>query len=475
MAEHISKAKKVHMIGVKGAGMTALAELLVKRGVRVSGSDTPEVFLTDALLRRLGVKVIETFDSSNIPADAQLIIYSTAYAPETNPELKAAFASGVRIMSYPEALGELMKERMGLAVCGTHGKTTTGALLAEVLREAGADPAAIVGSRILQWGGNALSGAGKYLVVEADEYQNKFQHYTPFAAILTSLDWDHPDFFPTLESYKAAFVGLVKKIPSHGVLVSWGDSVAVSEVAALAPCRKITYGFVPTNDFRIINYLAAQPEGDDEPKHRAATFEVKQTFEVIHEGESLGEFALQLAGKHNALNATAVIALCMFLKIDVETIRSGLRNFSGTERRFEYVGERDGVLLYDDYAHHPEEIKATLQAFRDLYPQHRILAVFHPHTFTRTKALLSEFAQSFALAQKVFILDIYGSAREEKGGVSSADLVNLINKYELGKAGRVAGIPEAIEELKEQMEAGDLVVTMGAGNVWEVSHRLVQE
>jgi UDP-N-acetylmuramate--alanine ligase len=464
--------KKIHMIGITGAGMAALAELLVKNGVEVTGSDTDEVFFTNAVLDRLGIAVRTPYDPANIPRDAELAVYSTAYNPETNAELKAALEGEVRTISYPEALGELMKEKYGLAVCGTHGKTTTSALLAEVLREAGEDPSAIIGSRILQWDGGALAGKGKYFVLEADEYQNKFQHYTPLGVILTSLDWDHPDFFPTFQSYRQVFADMVKKIPHHGVLVSWGDSVEVGEVAAAGQCQKLAYGFVPANDFQIVHYRAAQAEGEE--RDPSTAFEIRQTFEVLHEGESLGEFALQLAGKHNALNATAVIALCTFLKIDIEHIRQGLRNFAGTERRFEYIGEYRGALLYDDYAHHPEEIKATLQAFVDLYPDRRLIAVFHPHTFTRTKALLSDFAQSFSLAQKVVVLDIYGSAREQQGGVSSQDLADLINTYVRGKAVRVPGISEAIDEVKSDLREDDLVVTLGAGNVWEVSHALAQ-
>jgi UDP-N-acetylmuramate--alanine ligase len=479
--QSLTNIKKVHMIGIKGAGMTALAEMLAKGGARVTGSDVPETFFTDAILRGLGIEVREAFDPANIPADTELVVYSTAYAPETNPELKAAFAGGKRPVSYPEALGALMKERLGLAVCGTHGKTTTSALLAEVLREAGEDPSAIVGSRILQWDGGALSGGGKYFVVEADEYQNKFRHYNPFGVILTSLDWDHPDFFPTFEAYREAFVGLIRRIPAHGVLVSWGDSVAVGEAAAEGKCRRLTYGFVAGNDFQIANHRvsaiveASAGEEFSETEALPEISDIRQSFEVLHEGESLGWFELQLAGRHNALNATAVIALCEFLKVDIEKVREGLRNFVGTERRFEYIGERGGVLFYDDYAHHPEEIKATLQAFRDLYPNRRLIAAFHPHTFTRTKALLADFAQSFALAHKAVVLDIYGSAREKQGGVSSRELVELINSYSRGKAVHMPGISEAVRDIREEMRSGDLVVTLGAGNVWEVSHALARE
>ncbi len=460
-------AKKIHCIGVKGAGMTALAEVLALRGVRVTGSDTAEVFFTDAVLRKAGIAVIEHFSPENIPSDADAVVYSTAYTKENNTELLAAFESGVRVLSYPEALGELMKEKLGLTVCGTHGKTTTSALLAEVLRALGEDPLAIVGSKILQWGGNALAGKGKYFVLEADEYQNKLQYYMPFGAIITSVDFDHPDFFPDAEAYAKVFSDFVQKIPHQGVLVSCGDSASVVTLAKDARCTRLSYGFLEENDFRIISY-APMERFDPE----SVGLSLKQTFEVVYQGESLGTFALQLAGKHNALNAASVIALCEYLKLDREKVREALKRFAGTSRRFEYIGEYKDALLYDDYAHHPEEIKVTLKAFRDLYPTRRIVAVFHPHTYTRTKALLAEFAQSFDDADLVYILDIYGSARETQGGVSSRQIVDLVNTYTRGKAVHIETVTDTIAELQEKTLEGDVVVTLGAGNVWEVVHTL---
>jgi UDP-N-acetylmuramate--alanine ligase len=462
-------AQKIHCIGIKGAGMTALAEMLVKKGVQVTGSDTEEVFFTDEVLRRARIIVTEHFSPDNIPSDVDAIVYSTAYAPETNSELQSAFASGVPVLSYPETLGEFMKEKMGLAVCGTHGKTTTSALLAEVLRAAGEDPSAIVGSKILQWGGNALAGDGKYFVIEADEYQNKLQYYFPFGAIITSVDFDHPDFFPDVNAYAKVFSDFAKRLPQHGVLISCGDSASVVAVAKNAHCQRLSYGFLEENDIQITQYAPAVAfvPGSE-------TMSMKQSFEVMYQGESLGVFALQLAGKHNALNATAVIALCAYLKLDMEKVREGLKNFTGTARRFEYIGKYKGASLYDDYAHHPEEIKVTLRAVRDLYPDRRVVAIFHPHTYTRTKALLPEFGQSFDDADVVYILDIYGSAREQQGGVSSQEIVDLVNTYNRGKAVHIAMIADVIAELQDKILPDDIVVTLGAGNVWEVVHTLAQ-
>lgn len=448
--------------------MTALAELLVKNGMHVSGSDTEEVFFTDAILKKLRIEVKEGFTPENIPKNTDLVLYSTAYARESNQELASAFEKKVPVLSYPEALGLLTQEKMTIAVAGTHGKTTTSALLADTLKTSGLDPSAIIGSEIRSWGGNALSGKGQYFIVEADEYQDKFQYYHPLGIILTSVDWDHPDFFPTLAEYEACFTRFVARLPRHGFLVACGDSASVKRVAQKTNAKTITYGFHPENDIHISDYHPLDPNSDEGKKGYFQTFSVEKA------GVSLGTFHLRLSGKHNALNAAAVIAVGEHLKLSHESIQKGIENFSGTKRRFEKMGENHGALIYDDYAHHPEEIKATLEAFRDLYPEKNITVIFHPHTFTRTKALLQEFAQSFDGANHVFLLNIYGSAREVQGGVSSEDLVNLINRYTPGKA-RLAPNREAlIQELAKNIRKDDIIVTMGAGDVWQIAEALVK-
>ena len=459
-AKSFVDTKRVHMIGIKGAGMAALAEILAGRGLFVGGSDTSERFFTDEVLRRRGIRFAEGFSPDNIPHDADLVVYSTAYTPENNAELASALARGktsdMLVMSYPEAVGELTRERLSILVSGTHGKTTTSALLAETLKAVNADPLSLVGSAIASWGGNALLGGGKYFVLEADEYQNKFRHYEPWSVILTSLDWDHPDFFPDMESYAEAFRALLRRIPPHGFLVFWGDSAAVLDVAKSSRAQKRSYGFLPENDVRIVDY---------EPL-REGTF--RQQFHLFEGERDLGRFRLRLAGKHNAQNAAAVVTLLIALKFDIEEIRRGMEHFFGTARRFERVGEYRGALIYDDYAHHPEEIRATLAAFRELFPERNIIAVFHPHTFSRTKALLEDFAQSFDAADRVIVLDIYGSAREAAGGVSSAELVALMNRYRRDQAIGIPTIEEAIDVLRESLEQNDLIVTLGAGDVWRV-------
>ncbi|MDP2838020.1 MAG: UDP-N-acetylmuramate--L-alanine ligase [Candidatus Moranbacteria bacterium] len=468
MATHpLSRYKKIHLIGIKGAGMTALAELLLRQGATITGSDTEEVFFTDSILKKLGI-LVRPFASKNISARIDLVIHSTVYTAENNTELAVAQKQNIPIMSYPEALGALTKEKLTLAVCGTHGKTTTSALLADTLKFFGKDPSAIVGSRIMNWVGNALAGSGEYLVIEADEYQNKLAHYSPFAVILTSVDWDHPDFFPDVESYKRVFDEFVARIPAHGTLVYCADSASVARIAALARCRTVSYGALPGADFQVVEYV---PEKMNFVAEKEA---LRQSFSVIHGGKKLGPFRLRLAGIHNAKNATAVLALLTTLGLDNKRLVDAFQRFSGTERRFEYIGERYGARIYDDYAHHPEEIRATLQAFRDLYPDKKLSVIFHPHTFTRTKALLTDFAQSFDVADHVRVLDIYGSAREVQATVSATDLVELINRFFPNKAEHVTDTKALVAELQKTIGRQDVIITLGAGNVWEISHALVK-
>lgn len=446
--------------------MTALAELFVGLGKQITGSDTSEVFYTDAILSRLKVPVKAPFDPANVPKTAEAFVYSTAYTSENNAELATARATGKPVWSYPEALGALTREKMTIAVCGTHGKTTTSALLADVLRTAGTDPSAIIGSEIRSWGGSALSGQGPFLVIEADEYQNKLALYHPLGVILTSVDWDHPDFFPTVADYEQAFADFLARIPRHGFVVVCGDHARAEFLSREVKVARYTYGLLEGNDIRAtdIRILSESERSDG----------ALQEFTVEFRSEFLGRFRTRLAGRHNIENTLAVIAVALHLKLDLELVRRGVAAFSGTKRRFEYLGERKGALIYDDYAHHPAEIRATLAAFRELYPDRRLRVIFHPHTFTRTRALLEEFAGSFETADEVMILDIYGSARETQGGVSTADLVARINHYTPDKASHAPDRDALVEKIARNIGRNDVIITMGAGDVWQIAVTLLK-
>lgn len=454
----MKNVKKAYLIGIKGVGMAAIAQILRAHGAEVSGSDVDEYFFTEDVLLREGIVYFTPFDALSVPADTDLVIYSTAYSESNNPEMRRAKEMGLWMMSYSEFLGSMTKQKFSIAVCGTHGKTTTSALLAHTLLKAQLDPSAVVGSRVINWGGGALSGTGKYFVFEADEYQNKFLHYSPWSLIFTSVDWDHPDFFLTHAEYKKAFFEFLKKIPVSGFAVVNGDDANVIALARESGVRMVTYGFHEDNIYsaRITGYMS----------------DGRQKIRVLKKGNTFGDFLVHLPGKHNAMNTCAVIAMCAELGVSADAMGVGIGEFLGTSRRFEVIGERNGVTYIDDYAHHPEEIKATLSAAQSKYPGRRVVAIFQPHTFTRTQALLEEFAQSFDGASCVYLLEIYGSAREQRGGVSSRNLAEHINRYNFGKAEFYESVFETVDVIRKRELPGDVVISIGAGNVWEITKKL---
>ncbi|MGB4943224.1 MAG: cyanophycin synthetase, partial [Candidatus Moraniibacteriota bacterium] len=296
-------------------------------------------------------------------------------------------------------------------------------------------------------------------------YQNKLALYQPLGVILTSVDWDHPDFFPTVAAYEAVFADFLARVPRHGFVVVCGDHARAEFLSRSLATTRYTYGLLEGNDVRAVDHRSV-PETE-------RLDGILQEFSVEFQGVLIGRFQTRLAGRHNVENALAVIAVAMHLRLDIELVRQALAAFTGTKRRFEYLGERRGALVYDDYAHHPAEIQATLVAFRDLYPTRRLFVVFHPHTFSRTKALLEEFATSFELADGVVILDIYGSAREVQGGVSARELVDRINHYTPDKAAYAPDRAVLAAEIARDMQPNDVIITMGAGDVWQVAETIL--
>ena len=465
-----SKNIKIYMIGIKGAGMTMLGQFLAANGAEISGSDGPEKYMTDAVLKSSGIKVIENFSVSNLPADADLIIYSTAYNSETNVEVAAALAGKIKILTYSQALGEVFNQKYGIAVVGSHGKTTVTAWLGYVLKMAGLEPSVMVGAQVPQFEGCSIVGSSDYLVIEADEYQNKLENYQPRVVLLNNIDYDHPDFFPTVADYNNVFIEFIKKISTKGFLVANFNDPAVRKIAQVN-CRGkvITYA---------INEAADYVAYDIRAHAGKQFFKVKFGVEdELGEGEvgleELGDFSIQLAGQHNILNALAVIAASIELNIDLFKIRKYLEEFSGTTRRLQVLGEFRGATIIDDYAHHPTEIKATIEAVRQKYGQRKLIVVFHPHTFSRTKALFDDFVGSFSGVDELIILDIYGSAREKQGGVSSRDLVEKIEVNQPAKY--IPTLAECEKYLREHARRDDLVILMGAGDIFRVGENLVKK
>ncbi|MEK7097367.1 MAG: UDP-N-acetylmuramate--L-alanine ligase [Patescibacteria group bacterium] len=458
----LSKVKKIYMIGIKGVGMTMLAQYFCGQGIEVMGSDIEEKFMTDKVLDSLGIKVFEHFDENNIARDADLIVYSTAYNAERNIEVAKALTGKIRTLTYAEAMGEVFNQKFGIAVCGSHGKTTTTAWLGYVLSEAGEDPSVMVGSYVPQFKGASLIGKSDYLVIEADEYQNKLKSFSPKAVLLNNIDYDHPDFFKTPEDYEDVFIQFIQKITKKGFLVAYFDDPIIVKFARVN-CKGRVIGYsIENKDADILAYDLRHETGSQ-------FFKVKLKDD---EGYSeLGEFKIKLSGLHNIYNALAVIAASIELGVELKDIRGALGEFAGTARRMQVMGEFRGATVVDDYAHHPTEIKATLSGARQLYGGKKIIAVFHPHTFTRTKTLLDDFAQSFKDADEIVILDIYGSAREAQGGVHSKDLIDKIKGQEVKY---VPTLDEVEKYLREHIERNDVILLMGAGDVFRVGERLVK-
>ena len=463
------------MIGIKGVGMTMLAQFLASKGFIVKGSDTAEKYMTDAVLKNAKIEVKESFSADNLLEPFDLIIYSTAYNVENNVEVAKALKSKTKVLTYAEALAEFFNSHYGIAVVGSHGKTTTTAWLGYVLCQAGMEANVLVGSNVPQFGGACLAGKSDLFIAEVDEYQNKLKYFQPKAVLLNNIDYDHPDFFPEEKDYENVFIEFVKKISTKGFLVANFDD-RITRGVAQAHCRGkvISYAINEAAD-----YVAYDIKQQDDRQYFKVKLGLGDEEMDGARADILGDFCIQLSGRHNILNALAVIATCIELEVPLNLIRTYLEDFSGTARRLQTLGMFNGATIIDDYAHHPTEIKATLSGVRERHKNNKLTVVFHPHTFTRTKALLADFSKSFNQADEVIVLDIYGSAREKQGGVHSQDLVKAIDleNKKLNKKQAVVYIPTLLEcekYLRKNIERGDVVVLMGAGDVFRVGENLIK-
>lgn len=456
----LDKIKKIYFIGIKGVGMTMLAQYLSALGKEIVGSDVAEVFMTDQVLAGIGADVRLGFVATNIPSDADLVVYSTAYN-KSNPELEAAMTAGMKVVTYAEALALVFNQSHGVAVCGSHGKTTTTAWLGFLLNKVGLSPSVMVGAFVPQFQGATLLGKSNYLIIEADEYQNKLSWFKPKIAVLNNIDYDHPDFFPDQASYTKVFADFIAKLPKNGLLVANFDDKLVRELASASASKVVSYSALGGD----ANLVAS------ECKYYAG----RQYFKLRLDGEDLGDFSIALLGRHNLANALAVISLALEVGVDLLAIRTWIGEFTGTARRLEKMGEYRGAVIIDDYAHHPTEIRATLAAVKEAYPDKKIKVLFHPHTYSRTKALLNDFAGSFELADELIVLEIYASSRESDNNFRSA---SLIEQIESRRPGLVLDYAEDLQKaekmLRDSLQEGDLLLLMGAGDVFRVGERLTQ-
>lgn len=472
----IQNSKKIYMIGIKGVGMTMLAQYLSQQGKTVIGSDNPETFMTDQILVRSGIEVFSSFNTDNIPADADMVIYSTAYSADNNVEVAVALNSKTPVVTYAQALGEIFNNKYGIAVAGSHGKTTTTAWLGFVLDRGGKSPSVLVGANVPQFNGASLIGRSDYMVVEADEYQNKLKFFDPKIILLNNIDYDHPDFFANAENYTGVFVDFIKKIPRNGFLIANYDDSIIKKIANVnTRGQVITYAINESADY--VAYDIKTVGGKQYFKVKSGVNESDGDDELS--SSELGDFCINLLGKHNVYNALAVIAAAIELRLDLAIIRTHLEEFTGTARRMQVLGEYRGATIIDDYAHHPTEIRATLEAVQARYPAKNIVTIFHPHTFSRTLSLLDQFINSFHHTDTLVVLDIYGSAREKHGGIHSRDIVDKINKLDIDLRPRsVIYIPDlktCEQWLRDNITRDDIVVLMGAGDVFRIGENLLKD
>ena len=441
----------VHLVGIGGAGLSAIARVLMGLGYRVSGSDCAESELTAALAAE-GVKVAINHAAANIDG-ADILLVSSAI-PSANPEIEAARAAGIPILKRAAFLGQLLAGRRGIAVAGAHGKTTTTAMLASVLMAAGLDPSFIVGGVLAELGTNARAGRGDIFLVEADEYDRMFLGLTPEVAVLTTVEHDHPDCYPTLEALQDAFREFISRLSPDGLLVACLDDPGVRSLGrefAAAGGAVRWYGFGAEAGWRATDSQPNRAGGSD--------------FVVSRNGLTVGLVRLRVPGRHNILNALATIVVADWLGIPFETVRSTLTDFRGVGRRFEIKSEVAGVVIVDDYAHHPTEIKATLSAARERFPGRRIWAVFQPHTYSRTRALMDEFARAFIDADEVIVLDIFPAREIDTLGVSAQELVTRMAHR---RAQYIGSRHAAADYLAASLRPGDVLLTLGAGDGYMV-------
>ena len=437
----------LHFVGIGGVGMSGIAEVLLNMGYRVTGSDARRGETVERL-ERLGAKVFIGHDASNIEG-AHLVVYSSAVARD-NVEVQAARLRGVPVIPRAEMLAELMRLKYGIAIAGTHGKTTTTSLVAAVLGAGGFDPTVVVGGRVHGLGTNARLGQGEFLVAEADESDGSFLKLSPTIAVVTTIDAEHLDHYGDLDAVRAAFLAFANKVPFYGAVVLCLDQPNIQQMIPAVEKRVITYGLEASAD------LTAR---------RLEFAGTTARFEVLRRGRPLGPASLQVPGRHNVLNALAAVAVGLDLDMPFEVISGALAGFTGVQRRFQIRGDARGVLVVDDYGHHPAEIRATLAAAKAGYDR-RVITVFQPHRYSRTRDLRQEFLTAFNQSDVLVVMDIYGAGETPIPGVSARDLAEGIAAHGHREVHYMNGDRAAVVAfLCESTRSGDLVLTLGAGDV----------
>jgi len=483
-----AKIQRIHFVGVGGIGMSGIAEVLLNLAYKISGSDLRRSPVTDRL-EALGARIFEGHRAENV-AGAEVVVTSSAISP-ANPEVEEARRLHIPVIQRAEMLAELMRLKYGIAVAGMHGKTTTTSMIAAVLAAGGLDPTVVVGGRVDAMGSNARLGRSQYLVAEADESDRSFLKLSPIIAVVTNIDREHMDCYRSMQNVKRAFLDFMDRVPFYGIVVACSDDPALRRVLPKLKRRLVTYGARRGSDFEIRWENGLRDARQSEKPARAPWSAAPNAlptpstnvFHVLYRGHDLGRFELHVPGLHNVLNATAAIAAGVGLDIPVPQIREALENFRGVDRRFQLRGTVNGIAVVDDYGHHPTEIRATLSAAREC-GYRRIHVIFQPHRYTRTRDLMREFAAAFSDADSLLVLDIYPASEQPIDGISGEALAQRIagNPESPSCAGvrpgglvRYAGsFEDAVRTAIASAEAGDMILTLGAGSVSQVGPMLLE-
>ncbi|MCX7982479.1 MAG: UDP-N-acetylmuramate--L-alanine ligase [Syntrophales bacterium] len=448
------KVKHIHFVGIGGIGMSGIAEVLLNLGYQVTGSDLNDTEITRRL-KSLGATVYQGHNGNHL-SDADVVVISTAVRPD-NPEVIRAHERGIPVIPRAEMLAELLKMKFSIAVSGSHGKTTTTSMIATVLATAGLDPTMVIGGKLGSIGSNARLGSGEVIVAEADESDGSFLKLGPCLAVITNIDREHLDYYRDIEEIKEAFLKFANIVPFYGATVICSDDGYAREIIPQVKRRLITYGMETSADYRARQWRF---EGGI------------SKFNVYHQEEFIGEVTLHVPGRFNVLNALAAMAVARELDIGVKDIVTGLANFRGVQRRLEVKGKKKGIIVVDDYGHHPTEIRETLAAARELWGG-RMIVVFQPHRYSRTKALYRDFLTAFDAADLLIVTDIYPASEDPIAGVNSASLCNDMRARGKGVV-YISDLNEVTSYLLKVAKTGDVIITQGAGNVWSVGDKFLK-
>ena len=450
----LGKIQRIHFIGIGGSGMSGIAEVLINQDYEVSGSDPSSNRVTDHL-KTLGADIRHNHSAENV-SGKHVVVVSSAISDD-NVEVQAAREQSIPVIPRAEMLAELMRMKYGIAIAGTHGKTTTTSLVATVLAAGSLDPTVVIGGRIKNMGGHAKLGQSQYLIAEADESDGSFLKLSPTLAVVTTLDEEHMDFYLTMENMKSTFLQFLNRIPFYGAAILCMDDANLQSLLPRIEKRTITYGLKSQADYTARNISV---EG------------LKTYFTVYHHGKKLGKILSGALGRHNVCNTLAAVAVGMELNMDFPTIAESLKTFTGVQRRFEVLKQSESLIIVDDYGHHPVEIQATLSTAKEVWPDRRLVIVFQPHRYSRTKHLMESFFSSFNDADQLLLLDIYSAGEEAEEGIHSQRIAEGVKEFGHKNVEYIGSTHSVIPHLQKILKPGDIVMTLGAGNIGELSHRL---